>query len=500
MGKSFVKQVRFALLACLLIRLIIFMTKNNFAFTTVRNSLAFVFLTALPAFGATGTIFYNSSTVLPAKVVRAVSANGGTNREISLSVPSPALPVVSRDGRALLVTSGGPLASVMLSQNIFRIDLATGTNTTITHYRDTLSDGVTTYTNGIGGSNFNTYSYYTTHLPNYKAFSPSGDRVAVLDLPAVSGREPGGVRLAAVQSPVLEVYPVQQVFPIGNWLFAGAERTGVNQAGDGLDWHPTREELVGAFRADIPLTSNIGGGQTEGTVLKVFATSGTSPSLRALSAPTGRAYYDFMSFYSLHETEQDYAPAISRDGSKVAYVRNTLASDTRLSSAFRLVRCAIRIINYDGTGDRELVAFGNNLWITKLAWSPDDTEIAFDIAPHLVIDGLSLQLGDFAQSEIYVVRVSDAVIRFLAAAPAAYPSWSPLSFENSPKIRVIRAGNQIDLQFSDLVIGREYELETTTNLVHWTAIQTNSTLTATQNVSIPLPAAAQARFFRLRLR
>ena len=476
------------------------MTKKNYPFTTVRNFLAFVFLTALPALGATGTIFYNSSTNLPAKVVRAVSANGGTNREIPLSVPSPALPVVSRDGRALLVTSGGPLASVMLSQNIFRFDLATGTATTITHYRDTLSDGVTTYTNGMGGSNFNTYSYYTTHLPNYKAFSPSGDRVAVLDLSAVSGRQPGGLRLAAVQSPVLEVYPVQQAFPIGNWLTTGLERTGVNQAGDGLDWHPTQEELVGPFRTNIPLTSNIGGGQAEGTALHVYATSGASPHLRPLSAPTARAYYDFTSFYILNETEQDYAPAISRDGSKVAYVRNTLASDTRLGGNFRLIRCAIRIINYDGTGDRELVAFGNNLWITKLAWSPDDTEIAFDIAPRQVINGLELQLGDFAQSEIYVVRVSDVAIRFLVAAPAAYPSWSPLSFETGPKMRVMRAGNQINLQFSDLVIGREYEIEATTNLVHWTAIQTNSALTATQNVSIPLSGAAQARFFRARLR
>src|SRR5687767_11746477 len=103
------------------------MTKNNCAFTMVRNSLALVFLTALPVFGATGTIYYNSSTALPIKVVRAVSANGATNREIPLPVPSPDLPVVSRNGRALLVTSGGPLAAVMLSQNVFHFDLNTGT-------------------------------------------------------------------------------------------------------------------------------------------------------------------------------------------------------------------------------------------------------------------------------------------------------------------------------------------------------------------------------------
>jgi hypothetical protein len=480
------------------------MIKHIYPLAAVRSFIAFFLLTGLPVFGATGTIFYNSSTGSPAKTVRAISADGANSREISLSVPSPALPTVSRDGRSLLVTSGGPLASVMLSQNVFRIDLATGVTTPITHYVDTTSDGITTYTNYAGEPDFTTYSYYTTHLPNHKAFSPSGDRVAVLDLSAVSGREPGGIRLAAVQSPVLEVYPVQQAFPIGDRLLTGAERTSVNQAGDGLDWHPTREELVGPFRSDIPSFGNFGESQTEGTVVMVFATSGTSPFLRRLTAPTGRYFHDFNAFFSTSETEQDYAPAISRDGSKVAYVRNTIAADTRNGLGFQLAKCAIHIVNYDGSGDRELVSFGDNRWITKVAWSPDDTELVFDIAPRLVVNGLELQMGDPALSAIHIVRVSDASTRLLVPAPAAYPSWSPLSSApdpvKAPEFRVTRAGNQIDLQISNLTIGQQFDLESTTNLVSWTTSQTITASAETQTVSVPLSGQERGKFFRVRLR
>lgn len=469
------------------------------------HSLALVLLTALPVSGTTGTIYYNSYGVPPAKTVRAISADGTNGREISLPVPSPALPVVSRDGRWLLVSSGGPLASVMLSQNVFRTDLVTGVTTQATRFMDTYSDGITTYENHQGEPDFDTYSYYTTHLPNHKAFSPTGDRVATLDLAAVSGKEPGGIRLAAIQSPVLEVYPVPQTTPVATWLAGGGERTGVNQGGDGLDWHPSREELVGAFRSNIPLTSNIGGGQTEGTVLRVYASSGTSPFLRALTTPTARAYYDFNAFYILNETEQDHAPSISQDGGKVAYVRNTLASDSRVAGgAIRLARCAIRIIDYEGTGDRELVAFGDNYWITKVAWSPDGTEIAFDIAPRLISNGLELQMGNMAQSEIYIVRVSDAALRQLVAAPAAHPTWSPLGFTSVPAelpgVVATRAGNVIELQLSDLTIGRQFDIEISTDLEHWTVDRTITAATATEALSFPWSPTVPAGFFRVRPR
>jgi hypothetical protein len=452
---------------------------------------------------STGTVFYNQPLGSAALAVRAIGADGTNDRAIPLPVASASYPIVSRDGRHLLVTATDPVLKVMLSENVISVDLATGAAIPITHYVDTLSDGITIYTNLANEPDFDTYSYYTAHFPNWKAYSPNADRVVVMDLSSVSGKEPGGVRLPPTQAPVLEVYPVRQTFPLGDRLFTGAERTGVNQAGDGVDWHPLREELVGAFRSDIPSFGNLGESMTEGTVIMVFAASGLNPFIRKLTSPTGRSFVDFNTFVIVSETEQDYAPAISRDGTKVAYVRNTLVSDSRVGLDITLGKCAIRIINYDGSGDRELLSFGNNLWVTKLAWSPDDSEIAFDVAPRLVINGLELQAGDLTRSEIHIAQVNNASVRLLARAPASHPSWSPLNSApeppGKPGFRVMRTGNELELELTDLVAGRQVEIESTTDLVRWTSTRSFAAPGVTHKISMAPSAGVKSEFFRVRL-
>ncbi len=452
--------------------------------------------------GATGTIFYNqTASGSGLKTVHAIAADGSDDRLVSIPLPSPAQPVVSRGGRLLLVTSGGELSTVMRSQNVFSIDLASGAVLPITHYVDTITVGTTVYTNLNSEPEFETTSYYTTHLPLYKAYNPASDHVVVMDLSAVSGKPPGGVRLAAIQTPVLEVYSVQQDRPLGERLFSGAERTSINQAGDGVEWHPTRNEVVTTFRANIPTSGNLGAGQSEGTVIMVFAASGPNPFLRKLTTPTGRSFVDFNTFAIINEIEQDYAPAISRDGSKVAYVRNTLVGDSRIGLGFQLAKCSIRIVNYDGSGDQEIASFGNQLWVTKLAWAPDDTAIAFDIAPRLVLNGLELQMGDPARSEIYIMRLSDHATRLLAASPAAFPTWSPLNTDKpkAPQLR-ISWGNSVDLEISNVEAGSELDLESSSNLTQWTFNQTFTASGSSQKIAINPSPAIRAHFFRIRVR
>lgn len=450
--------------------------------------------------GATsGTIFYNhvvSTGAIP--TVRVIRADGSNDLAVPIALPFAAHPTVSRDGRHLLVTSSDPVLTQMLSYNVYSVDLTMGNITKITHYVDTLSDGNVTFTNVFDEPDFQTYSYYTSHLPYYKAYSPTADRVAILDLTSVSGRPPGGVRQAAIQAPVLEVYPVQQTFPIGEFLFGGTERTGLNQAGDGVDWHPTTNQLLGTFRTNIPTTGNLAG-STEGTVIHKFKTTGLNPYVTNLTAPTGTHNLDLINFIIISSTAQDYAPAISRDGSKVAYVRNTLLANPLLGPGFVLTNCSIRIINYDGTGDQELLSFGPGKWVTRLSWSPDDTEIAFDLAPQLIVNGLRLQMGDIMSSEIKIVRVSDKAVRLLVPAPAATPSWSPLnSVPLGPRMRMTRAGNQFDLDLMNLVSGRQILVESTTNLVGWTTSQSFVATGATHRVTI-LSSPSRATFFRIQM-
>ena len=458
--------------------------------------------------GADGTIYYNRvSNPSQIPTVRAIRANGTNDRPISIGLPFAANPVVSRDGSQLLVTSADPiLYNQMISQNVFRVNLATGATSPISHYVDTLTNGTITYINRFDDPDFDTYSYYGSNLPNYKAFSPSGSHVAVMNLKSVSGKPPGGSWLPPTQSPWLEVFPVQQVNTLGEFLFAGAERTGLNQTGDGVDWHPTLNQLVGAVRQDIPATTNIGPGQTEGTVIKVFNATGSNPFVRNITAPVGTRFYDFVNFaYSTSTNPQDYAAAISWDGSKVAYIRNTLSSDTRIEfGAFLLTGSSLRVINYDGTGDQELLSFGPGIWITKLAWSPDGTEIAFDHAPQLISNGLRLQMADATNSEVRIVRLSDQSVRTLATAPASFPTWSPLTAEpvanQVPVVQISRTGNRVDLLLTGLVIGNLFDVESSSNLAQWTTVETFTASAATRTVSITPPAQTTKEFYRIKAR
>jgi hypothetical protein len=476
-------------------------SSHGWFFAVGRVLIGVILLARAQVHGATGTIFYNHVVnAEAAPTVRVIRADGSNDFAVPIALPFAAHPTVSRDGKNLLVTTADPVVPQMRSYNVFSVDLASGTTTRITHYVDTISDGVTTYTNVFNEPDFQGYSYYTSHLPYYKAYSPTADRVAILDLTAVSGKPPGGVRLAPIQAPVLEVYPVQQTFPIGEFLFAGAERTGLNQAGDGVDWHPTTNQLLGTFRQNIPTTGNLGPGLTEGTVIKIYRESGLNPFVTNLTAPTGTHYVDFINFFIVDSTAQDYAPAISRDGTKVAYVRNTLASDSRTGLGFVLTNTSIRIINYDGTGDQELLSFGPGRWVTRLSWSPDDTEIAFDIAPQLVVNGLKLQMGNITNSEIKIVRVSDKSVQLLVPAPAAFPSWSPLdSIPQRPRIRLTPRGSQFELDLSNLVIGRQTLVESTTNLVQWTTNQSFTATAPTQKFTNTPPPQSRATFFRIRM-
>jgi hypothetical protein len=92
----------------------------------------------------------------------------------------------------------------------------------------------------------------------------------------------------------------------------------------------------------------------------------------------------------------------------------------------------------------------------------------------------------------------------LAPAPAAFPSWSPLNSgpeaTQPPGFRAIRTGNQIELELSNLVNGRQVEVESTPDLVRWTSARTFAAPGATHKVAITPRPDVRAEFFRIRLR
>jgi hypothetical protein len=304
------------------------------------------------------------------------------------------------------------------------------------------------------------------------------------------------------RSPELEVYPAAGPTLLGNLLFLGGPRTGSNHGGDGVDWHPTREEVVGAFRDDIPVTGTAGITGSEGTVLAIFSTlGGLDPFIRKLTRPSGRwdSYVDLFTSYLVRYDEQDYAPAISPDGTQVAYVRHTLLHDSRLSLAPQPAILGIRVIRYDGSDDREILRLADGLWIHRLAWAPDGTALAFDVSPQLVDQGWPLLGGDLTRSEIHAVNLDGSNPRRIVSAPASHPAWSPqgATSPTPPTVRVTRDGSSLMLRLFDLTPGRELELEVSPDLTNWTVADRFTPAATQEALRIEPTDSPTPNFFRV---
>ena len=482
---------------------------------TIWLTLAFL-ATSATVDAASGVVYYDRIPSLNSPAaLRRVNADGSGDQAIPLQVPQGLYPSVSADGQRLLVTSTDPGRPFKISNNVFIQDLRTGAAGRITSYEDVLTSGTKQFTNDLGQVTNNLISAgYTINFPYHKAFSPDGAYVVVMTLRktgstsrdnfASNTNGPGQLFATSGRFPVVEVFRVADGAAVGSYIYLGVERTGANQGGDGVDWHPTRNEIVATLSSDIPATGTAGLTSTEGTLLALFNASGLSPFLRKLTAP--RAQIDFFfaggSVVSVSATEHDYAPAVSPNGQQVAFVRHTQRRDSRYDGAGIAplpAQCAIRIINYDGTNDREVLRLSDGLWVTKIDWSPDGRQIVFDLAPQMVISGWWSFLGDVARSELYVVNADGTNPSRLAAAPAAFPTWavSPTGTGEPPlppRLQTTRNGNRLQIRIEPLTPGRGVNLERTSDLRNWTSVFSFQPAGSSETLTID-PTVDQPRGF-----
>ncbi|MBE0539978.1 MAG: PD40 domain-containing protein [Verrucomicrobia bacterium] len=293
--------------------------------------------------------------------------------------------------------------------------------------------------------------------------------------------------------------------PAGPYVFLSAqERDGFNQGGDGVDWHPTLNEVVATVASDVPAIGTAGRTSLGGTVLAVFSTTSISPFLRKLTNPVGEAnaFFDLSTLIYSIATPHDYAPAISPNGTRVTYVRHTLRQDTRydgVAIAPMPAICSIRVINYDGTGDREVLRMAEGLWVTKIAWSPEGSQIAFDLSPQQVLNGWNSLSGDATQSAIYVVNENGTNPHLLAAAPAAYPTWAASQSAARPGLQIRRDGNGLELRIDQLTPGRGFVVERSIALPTWTPLATLVATNSTQLLTITPNAGERFAVYRIRV-
>ena len=202
--------------------------------------------------GADGVLYYNSvpNQNAPAQL-RRINGDGTADQLLSVALKEAAFPTASRDGQRLLITSTDPDRPFKLSQNVYSLDLVSGQISKVTAFEDfvrTRSGEFLVKPNGVlEHPDDPVVSAYTTHLPNYKAYAPDGSRVAVMNFSATSGTLLGTdstLQRFSASTPSLALHIVGNPQPLGTSLQQGADRTGANHGGEGVDWHPNLEEVA----------------------------------------------------------------------------------------------------------------------------------------------------------------------------------------------------------------------------------------------------------------
>jgi hypothetical protein len=335
--------------------------------------------------------------------LRQVNADGTGDVAIAVPFADVLGPVPARDGTRFALSAVDPARPNQISRNVFTVSRTTGAIQNVTNFLDSLDPDTLLYT----------YVYAF-----YKAFSPDGTKMAVN-----SYYRSGGGGASETGTPILQIFPSDGSSGSLALVHADPFLDGTHHGGEGVDWSPVNQDLIVApIKWDAPLIS--GGGVGEATALFLAEPVTGAGNVRQLTFPRGDATSNSATGEVTLWGEHDYQPKFSPNGTGIAYVRSF-----QLISNLRLVPDpyieSLRIASVDGASDFQVIAFAPGFYITSVDWSPDGTQLIFDIGPQAFSSGSPLSYAVPDTDSVNVVNTDGTGQRQFLAAPSSQPSWAP---------------------------------------------------------------------------
>ena len=335
--------------------------------------------------------------------LRRMNSDGTGDLQIGLPFTTFMFPTFSRDGTQLAVTALDPALPIQRSENVFSLSTTTGVVNELTFYGD-LFDQV----NGVIIYNF----------PFFKAFSPDNTRLAVFAYIQYANASDIGTQTT---SPSLEVYStVTAAAPLQVHVDKGLN--GTHHGGEGVDWSPVAELLVAPLEGSTNFLSGGGPGEiTSLNLIEPIAGAVVAGHFQQITFPRADSNISGQAFLW---GEHDYQPKFSPNGVGVAYVRS-------FQNFFLLTNPApdpdiqsIHIVNLTTGVDSQIIQFAPGFYISTLDWSPDGTQLVFDLGQQAP-GPLGLQQKALPETnEVYVINVDGSGLQKLRGPGAGAPAWS----------------------------------------------------------------------------
>ncbi len=331
-----------------------------------------------------------------------MNSDGTGDLQIGLPFTTFAFPIFSRDGTQLAVSALDPALPIQRSQNVFSLSTTTGAVSELTFYGDLVSDGVIIY-----------------NFPNYKAFSPDNRNLAVFAYIFTGNLNDIGTQTT---TPSLEIYSTSSAFaPLQVHVDKGLN--GTHHGGEGVDWSPDGNFLVAPLEGTTGFIS--GGGPGEITSINLIDPSaGAVVGGRFQQITFPRADAQISGATPFLWGEHDYAPKFSPNGVGVAYVRSFQNFFLLTSQTPDPDIQSIHIVNLTTGVDTQIAQFAPGLYITTLDWSPDGTQLVFDLGQQAPGPLGLQQFATPATNEVYVINNDGSGLTKLRGPGAASPVWS----------------------------------------------------------------------------